>query len=259
MIELDHLSYSSISMYQLCTRSWRFRYVEKAVGPVSAAALFGTAMHQTIETLIRDRYEGRISNPQQLWVRTWEEQTTGCTSEIIWNGTTFAMYREDGIQMINHPDTIAFIRNFQPAVDAEGPMIERRMELRVPGVPLPVIGYVDLIAEDGVPLDLKTSSRAWSAAKAAGETQPLFYLAALNQAGWSKLSYRFRHVVLVRSRPPRVQVFESGRQIDEIFHLLETIRQIWRAIESGAFPTNYQCWKCSPQWCEYWLACRGKQ
>lgn len=50
--ELDHLSYSSISMYLTCARSWRFKYLEQAPTIASPELVFGSAIHSAVENYL---------------------------------------------------------------------------------------------------------------------------------------------------------------------------------------------------------------
>ncbi len=142
--------------------------------------------------------------------------------------------------------------------DEHGPYIERKIELRVPDVPIPVIGFVDMIDANGVPTDFKTSGKSWSMDKARGEIQPLFYLAALIQNGINAHQLRFRHVVFVRTKTPQIQILESQFTFNDIFWLLEMLAKVWAAIRENHFPCNPLAWSCSEKWCSYWSLCRGK-
>ena len=45
----EHLSYSSISTYLMCPKSWEYRYLIKPDAPTSANLIFGSAFHNAIE------------------------------------------------------------------------------------------------------------------------------------------------------------------------------------------------------------------
>ena len=87
-------------------------------------------------------------------------------------------------------------------------------------MPILVIGYIDLIEKDGVPIDFKTSNKSWSYSKAKNEIQPIFYLAALIQEEY-EISLNFRHYVFVKNKTPKVQIWETSRTIQEIFLRLQ--------------------------------------
>jgi len=85
----------------------------------------------------------------------------------------------------------------------------------------------------------------------------VFYLAALNQAGYTLNCGLFRHYVFVKTKKPQIQIWESYRTIGQMFWLFGLIKETWEAISAGAFPPNTTTFKCSPRYCEYWGICRG--
>jgi hypothetical protein len=172
-----------------------------------------------------------------MWGGAWEKALVG--QDVFWGTDTPEQHYNEGIRLLSNPEVIKTINDIKPMVDSQGVRIERKVELRVPGVPIPIIGYIDVQLEDGTPADLKTSSKSWTDDKAADSLQSLFYLAALNQAG-EKVNWKFRH------KP------------SELFFLFELIQRVWQGIEREVFPINPTTWKCSDKYCDYYAQCRGK-
>jgi hypothetical protein len=217
--DIDHLSYSSISSYLMCARSWRFHYLDKVPAPASGAMVFGNAVHGAVEEHAKCAFATERVALADRWAWNWQKQLDRNAENGIW----YAEYKNEseeslnemGQVMLSDPDTIALIDSLQPLVVLEDqPQIERYVTLQVPGVPVPIIGYIDLIEADGVPCDFKTSSRSWNQDQADSEMQPAFYLAALNQAGYTLNKTPsvglFRHYVFVKTKKPQVQIWESG-------------------------------------------------
>lgn len=256
---IDHLSYSAISTYLVCARSWHFRYVEKPEVATAAAMVFGSAFHKTMEEHITTAFAPVRISVSSRWSRHWQAQIER-DSPIDWGSSSQEKLDETGMRMLTTPDIIAVLDAIEPLVIEEKPQIERYVTLGVPGVSVPIVGYIDVIEKDGVPCDLKTSARAWSRGKAQDELQPLFYLAALNQSlGFSfNPELKFRHYVFTKAKSPKVQIWETQRTIDELFWLFKLIREVWYSIEREAFPpSGVGSWKCNAKYCEYWHLCRG--
>ena len=199
-----------------------------------------------------DRQQFEVQ-PHHLWSNEWRALLETETN-VNWGKDTPETLENEGVRMFSNTSVKDVIDSLSCAPE----MIERRVELQVPDVPVPIIGYIDMIDKDGTPHDFKTSSRSWTGDKAQGEIQPLFYLAALLQAGDVRHQFRFRHVVFVKTKTPQAQVIESQHNVGSVFWLIGLIREVWRAIEVGHFPGNPTSWKCSPDYCEYWGMCRGK-
>jgi len=246
-VELDHLSYSSISMYLACPESWRRKYIAKEPTVSSPALVFGSAIHNTVEQYVQ--VGGDLLS---IWSEKWAGQMEKEGGNVLWGMDNPETHFNEGVRILSDKaiaGQIAVIKAKQ---------IERKVELRVPGVPIPIVGYIDIIAADGIPGDFKTSAKSWTNGRAADELQPLFYLAALNQAGETIKDGKFRHYVIVKTKTPKMDVFENTHNMKEIFFLFDLIRRVWEAIEKESFPLNPTGWKCNPAYCDFWSQCRGR-
>jgi len=163
----------------------------------------------------------------------------------------------DGIRLLNDPAIIDTLNGISVGSISGKPMVEVAVEWKVEDVPVPVIGFVDCITTDGVVCDFKTTARSWPQDRAAQEIQPAVYLAALTQMGLITDPWRFRHIVFVRTKTPKVDVFETERSYEELAWAQGLVRDVWRGIESGFFAPNPFTWKCAPGNCEFWEECRG--
>jgi hypothetical protein len=257
MPNLDHLSYSSLSHYLLCGYSWRLHYLDKVPVPTAPALVVGSAFHDVAESYIKTG-----DNLETLWQQSFDKQLERNTA-IAWGDVpdpdaAKAALCDDGLRMVKAKPVAAMLSAIRGNYDPETCCIEKRVELRVPGVPIPIIGYIDVITKDGIPGDFKTAARMWSDGKADGELQPLFYLAALNQEGYEVPNGTFRHYVFTKTSRPDAKVFEIQHKFTEVFWLFQMIQAAWRGIEAGVFPMNPTGWKCSERYCDYWAMCRGK-
>jgi putative RecB family exonuclease len=257
VFDRDHLSYSSISKYTTCARQWRYKYIDNLPDPPSAALKLGSAVHAVIEELITDRTEQlSAASPATLFAERWGEALADAT--VRWNSDLPEAIGNEGLRLVTSGVVLDVINKLEPMMVKTKAAIEERVELHVPGVPVPIVGFIDMIGADGVPHDFKTSAFSWNAEKAQAETQPLFYLAALNQAGRVDHGYRFRHVVLVKTKTPQAAVIESQHRPGEMFWLFEMIADVWKGIQAGHFPPSPGAWSCTPKYCNAWDVCRGR-
>jgi hypothetical protein len=268
---IKHLSYSSVNLYKTCARAWRFRYLDKIETPVAAVLPFGSAFHNTIEAYLRLKADGLSPEPTvNIFNTAWGTQVEK-ESNINWGDETANTLLETGKRMTGPLDVSGggpkwradsldvFLDGIDPQVIDGKPTIEKRITLQVPGVEVPVIGYIDLITSDGVPCDFKTASRAWYAKKAHEEMQPDFYLAALTQSGEAPADFRFRYYVFTKTKKPKAQIIETKRTPAQLFWMLGMVQEVWQGIQVGVFPpTGPGSWKCSAKYCEFWNICRGK-
>ena len=276
MSELQHLSYSSINAYLSCPRLWKFRYIEKLPTFGSPNLFFGSVWHNAIEEYISVSATGTDALVD-MYKKRWNFQLEREGEKMNWGGDngeqeTFdqgfrwitgeidveATGIKGGASMAAFLDTIKPLARKSPGEKEKPLHVEDFVTLNVPGVSIPIIGYIDVITEDGIPTDFKTSSKSWSEKKALEEMQPLFYLAALSQAGVCVPGRQFRHIIFVKNKTPKVQSITTTHNMAKLLWLYRVIEDVWKAIEVEAFPVNPTGWQCSPRFCDYWGSCRGK-
>lgn len=244
---IEHLSYSSITLYLDCPEAWRRKYVAQEPTRKTSALAFGSAFHGTVERMIQKRsYD---------WTTIWSEEFGKAFQDVTWEDEeTPEWHYNEGVRLLNHEDVKTAIQSIQPKSPEH---IEKKVELRVPGVPVPVIGYIDIILADGTPADFKTSARSWTQDQANNSLQTLFYLAAMNQMGF-EVNWRFKHFVFVKTKTPQVQVLEHSHTPGELFFLFEMIKRVWEGISKEFFPLNPTTWRCSEKYCDFYANCRGR-
>lgn len=250
-MELQHLSYSSITMFLDCPEAWYRKYIAKEPTFSNPNLIFGSAFHGTIE----DHLAGK-GDLLSLWSKNWEKSAHD--ESVQWGLDTPEQHFNEGVRMFSNQGIVDSIKSIKPAIDKDGPKIEQKVTLNVPGVPIPVIGYIDCILQNGIPADFKTSKASWSDAKASDSLQSLFYLAALNQAGDTSHNWAFTHFIFVKTKDPKFQKLEHHHKPSELFFLFEIILRVWKAIEREDFVINPTTWRCDPKYCDFYSKCRGR-
>jgi hypothetical protein len=144
----------------------------------------------------------------------------------------------------------------------EEPALQVRIELHAPGVPVPIIGFIDAMgtqANQTVVLDLKTARRPWDKRRPGKELQARVYLAALWQAGHPFSSLNAEYLVCVPGPTPeacRVQRVAPRLTQRDLLVTLDSLRRAWKQIQSGAFPANPHSFRCNDT-CPCWQDCFG--
>lgn len=252
-IELDHLSYSSISKYVNCSANWKYKYLDKLPDPKTPNLIMGSAFHGAIEEYLKSDKQADIT---ELWRKSWADQMVG-TENVEWVEESPEETFNQGLRMLTHKDVVQGLAEIMPAKDDLGHMIERKLELHVPGVPIPIIGYLDILTVNG-PADFKTSATRWSDDKATNEIQSLFYLAAMNQMGMHTYGWLFSHYIFVKTKTPQFQKLTHRHTPTQLMWLFKMISNVWAGIQAGTFVENPTGWLCTPKYCPFWGVCRGK-
>jgi len=249
MIELTHLSYSSINYYLNCGKSWQFKYQQQLPERKNSNLIFGSAVHKTIQQHIQGEQDLR-----QSWRECWSKELA-LTPDIDWGTDNQTELFNYGVHLFSNEDVSGMVKSLKPLIQNGSPCMEVKIELNVPGVPVPVIGYIDLIQDSMIPVDFKTAGRSWSQEQADKELQATFYLAALNQAGLVQFPAKFEYIVLVKNKTPKVQRFVTERSAADIFKLFNLIGEVYRAMTKDVFLPNPSGWSCSEKYCSFWAEC----
>lgn len=170
---MGRISYSQLSMYNECPQRWKLNYVDKLrVSESNIYLVFGTAMHEVIQTYLEIMYHDSIKNAdmlnlekmlrdkliEQFNIAKENDGKAPCTKEDL------NEFFQDGIEIL---DFIKKKRNdyFQ----------KRQYELLGCEVPIEVdleknvkiVGYLDIVLKhiptDTITIyDIKTSTRGWN-------------------------------------------------------------------------------------------------
>lgn len=245
---IDHLSYSSISSYLQCARHWRYRYIDRQPSPSSDALLFGSAWHKMISLVASG--QGHLGKSTLGSLNAWH--TVMATMKELQDNPIADGVQELGERLLAAPEIVNAIGRLDPV------HLDYEIELHVPGLPVPVTGFIDMIAADGLIYDFKTAGKKWTQDQADASLQPTVYLAALQQSGLVSLPAPFRYMIFTKTKSPEVQIIDTVRTAADVLAFYELAREVWRAIEAGIYvPNGIGSWKCSQNYCEFWNLCEG--
>lgn len=264
---IDHLSYSSISTYLNCGRAWKYRYVEEAAAQRTASLVYGSAVHTAIKlhkttgVALLEAWDMAWSQAVQGDVN-WQEKTPKPVYSIMsfedinWQDETPEALYNAGVRMLTHEDVISTLDSLTPATIQGVNAIEYHVSFNVPGVPVPIVGYVDMIARPCMGVDFKTAGRSWTQERADKDLQSLFYVAALHQMGIVTLPAQFEYIVFVKLKTPKVQRFTVTKTAEDVWWLFRLIADAYNAIQGEAYmPNGVGSWMCSPRYCGFYSDC----
>lgn len=255
---IQHLSYSSISKYLKCHRQWKHKYIDEWEEPTNDNLLFGSAWHEYIRGVIQS---DEPFNGNREW-GNWNEVFHSYINKFK-NSDNYEKLLAVGESISTTEAVYKTLQSLKPMPES----IEKQIELHIPGVEVPIIGYIDMI-EDGtmIPVDFKTASKKWTVAsernggigRAETELQATFYIAALEQAGMITLPHTFRYIIFTKTSKPTVQIIDTVRTAQHVFELHEMINDVWHGIKHKAFgKTDPGNWWCSAKWCSFYDRCKN--
>jgi len=170
---MGRISYSQLSMFSECPQRWKLNYIDKVTeSEPSIHLLFGTAMHEVIQTWLEVMYHDSVKNANKL---NLEQRLHDKMMELFKQGK-----EEYG----KNPCTLEEMREFfQDGVDILDFLKKRRADYfskrgyKLIGCEVPIevdlkknvkiIGYLDLVILDEFHntikiYDIKTSTQGWN-------------------------------------------------------------------------------------------------
>jgi len=250
-----HLSASSIGDYVECSLLYRFGRIDRLPMEFkSDAMVFGTCIHRVLEQFYSEKMIGEnllLKYVHEIFETTWTAIAAD-RDDIRYNGDndfkSLLMYGKD---------LLTAWYNKLPDDQFTILAIEEAFSFTLPGVPIPIIGAMDLIEEDSagtiIITDFKTSGRAYSKDEVDQNQQLTMYQIAAKRNGYGDREILLRFDTLVKTKTPKFEQYWTTRsQLDER-RLIKKAAQVWDGISKGVFVANDTSWKCKG--CAYKQAC----
>jgi hypothetical protein len=170
---MGRISYSQLSMFSECPQRWKLNYIDKVTeSEPSIHLLFGTAMHEVIQTWLEVMYHDSVKNANKL------------NLEQRLHDKMMEQFQKDKQSYGKNPCTLEELREFfQDGVDILDFLKKRRADYfskrgyKLIGCEVPInvdlkknvniVGYLDLVILDEFHntikiYDIKTSTRGWN-------------------------------------------------------------------------------------------------
>jgi putative RecB family exonuclease len=250
-----HWSFSSINQYLRCPLQWFFqRIVEIPIRTSGSGQVLGAAVHAALATYHRSiQAHDAVSSDKVVdaLVQNWNERESG-KRVIFRHGETRDDCVAQGVSLIElylrepPPERIVAVEHemIVPIQDSQGEYLER-----------PLVAISDLITEHNAGLtvtELKTGSRAYSAADVKTSLQPLCYVHAVTETFCKPVDVEF--AVLVKTKTPKFQRCRAPQTSADVGRLGDIVQAIERAITGNAFYPVENALNCST--CPFRSPCR---
>lgn len=173
-----HLSWSQASTHETCPEQYRLSYIKRLKAPPKGYLVIGDADHQTVAQNMEQKIESHrdlpMSEMRERYAATLDEIVEKVNGEVEWEAfESKAKAQKAGIELVSAYHELAAPR-VQPVT------VERKIELEIPGVAVPLIGYVD-IEEEAHGIERKTTGRKTTVPQSQWEGQGLLYAKAIGK------------------------------------------------------------------------------
>lgn len=271
----EHISCSSIAMYEMCPRKWYFRYALGIKFPKTAALHFGSAIDDALNFYFEEKIKNKKAPPLEAVNAQFFEVFHKDYDEVAWGKDDPKLLEKNGPKVIEK-----YLESFDRITEATDVQTEVRIPLDNGGQ---LLGYIDILEEDAV-VDTKTAKKFWNDkgkyAKHLQELQPKAYSLWFVQE-FERMPKQFRYQIVTKdtdekgNATPQTQLISFELKKFELESFRLRIQRIWdeimEALPKGknAFPTQavvghkegrgVGCQKasvlCTTEWCDYHELC----
>lgn len=243
---LDHVSHSQLSQWLRCPRQWEYRYVKGVWVPTNGNLLLGSCYHDILEMNFRQKIESGRDYALSDWVDMFHDHWPYLVKEnvpIDWGTYSPDSYRDLGVKMVAE-----YCRTIAPLIQPVE--VEATYNTEIAGV-----GFtcrIDLIQDNGVVIDHKTSARRYTQDDVNKDIQ------ASASAFVLERPITFENHVAVKSSSPKIQIVQTERTQEDIDWWVGMAARIVIQMKTGVAPPNPGGWWCGPRYCGNYEDCRGK-
>jgi putative RecB family exonuclease len=237
-----------------CSFLYKLGRVDKLKPDFTPDALeFGTVIHKALGDFYNAKKAGHKLPLQELldtFDHYWKETAEGRSDIKYKEGDSYNTLLTKGKELLktyyeNLPDD-----NYRVLA------VEEPFSFKVAGIPIPIIGAIDLLEMDSdstiIVTDFKTAGKSYST-----EPDDSFQLTVYNMAmkgnGYKDKEILLRFDVLVKTKIPKFEQHYTVRDETHEKKAIKTIQMAWEGISKGVFIPNAEAWKCKG--CSYKSHC----
>jgi len=177
-----------------------------------------------------------------LFEEYWKEVGESSLNIQYKDGKDFEALLRDGKEMLK------IYYEKQPHDDFTILAIEEPFSFLIEGLPIPIVGVIDLMEQDEsgtvIITDFKTSSKSYSADEVDNSQQLTIYNMAVNANGYRDREILLRFDVLIKTKVPKFEQYYTTRSNEDMKRITKRILSVWDGIRKGVFIPNDTNWKC---------------
>jgi len=241
-----HLSASSIGDYVECSLLYKLGRVDRLpMEQKPDAMLFGTCIHKVMEEYYLEKMSGHrllLKEIHQVFETTWTKLAENRTDIKYSAGKDFK-----ALFMLGK-DLLSVWYNKLPDDNFRVLAIEEPFSCILSGIPVPIIGAMDLVEEDDsgtvIITDFKTSARAYSAGEIDQNQQLTIYQIAAKKNGFAGREILLKFDTFIKTKTVKFEQYWTTRSDIDERRLITKVKQVWDGISKQVYVPNDTSWKC---------------
>lgn len=223
----EHISCTSIGMYESCPRKYYYRYLKGIKFPSTSALFFGSCVDAALNFYFDQKIKGH-SPPKAAINASFYETFELKKDEVDWKGEDPKKYYKMGPKVID-----TYLDRFDSITNAKEIQTKCEIDLENGGK---FLGYIDILEEDAI-IDTKTANKEWETegkfAKHKKEHQPKAY-SCWHLEKFGRLPKQFRYQIVIKpdnEDAPRTQLIEFELKKYEVEAYKQFLQETWDDIQ----------------------------
>jgi hypothetical protein len=253
---LRHLSASSIGMLMRCPRQFQHRYLRGEKERPGEAIVLGSMFHETLEWNYATKIASHVDQPLADAVQYLHDVAIPKVIEES-GGTDYIAWDDKPETCISDAErvTSAYYRHVVPRIQPTA--TEQKFTIEVPGVEVPVIGYID-VQEAERTLDTKTGRQAARKVKPSWQLQGRMYAFATGKPTEYHSISRAKTPTIVTALESEAMIVPvpSEQQMGEFTRIVNTAADLIRHfLDTYGVDDEWPTWGAIPDFSRNILPC----
>jgi putative RecB family exonuclease len=249
-LPVEHLSSSQVNMYLRCPAQYYFRYCRGLKLPPTAPLTRGKCVHSGAEYNYKHKLQTRQDRPVQEVLEYVDAEFEEAREATDWQDKDPGQVKDETIALAETYHT-------QVATKIQPYFVEKGFTFEVPGLGIPYQVYLDLVDEDLVIRDTKTSGRTPAKTAIAQSLQlTSYHLCFQMLTGFPPAGVALDYVVA--NKTPKIVTLTGKKTEADVERFLGTVERVADAITKDVYFPNENNFMCSPDRCGYWDVCHGE-
>jgi hypothetical protein len=256
VLPVEHLSVSAMNKFLMCERVYQRHYILGEKAPANHKMVAGSAVHGAIAWAALHPDMNADEAAGYLREFEWPNQVedNGGVAEIEWHDKNPEELAAKAAQMVS-----VYVAEVVPRLEVDE--VEKRFELDLPGVPVPIIGFIDYTQKGTRPaIDIKTRYGSTRPSSASKTVLPgwllqgrIYQLSERKDVDWHQITDQATPQAVTSLQYPDLLQHYSEIQCERTVEIVERIA--WRINETYAALGPDEDWAWTGTWHTY--ACNG--
>lgn len=255
-LKKPHLSASSINQYLDCGLSYKFARIDRLEPEFFPdTMLFGSTIHQVLENYYLNKQAGihpSLKDLQNCFEKLWTLKTNQLEN------VHYSQNKDQHSYLVEGKELLSAWYEKQPEQNYRILGVEEEFVFYVPGIEIPIVGYIDLLEEDETGIiivtDFKTTARSYGREEIDTNMQLLMYQLFLKSSAYKDREILLRLDCLIKTKTPKFESYYTTRSQEDEKRLIRKVQQVWDGIQKEVYLPANTGWKCKG--CQYQNTCQ---